>query len=83
MIAVHPTQGLDVGATAGVHDVLEGLRRKGRSVLLISEDLDEVLQLADRIIVLYNGRIVGDIPREGANRAAIGLLMAGSEEDAG
>ncbi|NQX71172.1 ABC transporter ATP-binding protein [Paenibacillus alba] len=83
MIAVHPSQGLDVGATAGVHDVLEDLRRKGRSVLLISEDLDEVLQLADRIIVLYNGRIVGNIPREGANRASIGLLMAGSEEDAG
>lgn len=81
MVAVHPTQGLDVGATAGVHDLLEGLRKKGRSVLLISEDLDEVLQLSDRIIVMYGGRIVGNIPREEANREYIGMLMAGSEEE--
>ncbi|WP_090824957.1 ABC transporter ATP-binding protein [Paenibacillus sp. yr247] len=83
MIAVHPTQGLDVGATAVVHDLLEDLRKKGRSVLLISEDLDEVLHLADRILVMYGGRIVGNIPREEANREYIGMLMAGSEEDAG
>jgi ABC-type uncharacterized transport system ATPase subunit len=83
MVAVHPTQGLDVGATAGVHDLLEDLRKKGRSVLLISEDLDEVLHLADRILVMYDGRIVGNIPREEANREYIGMLMAGSEEDAG
>ncbi|GGA17601.1 ABC transporter [Paenibacillus marchantiophytorum] len=83
MVAVHPTQGLDVGATAGVHALLEDLRRKGRSVLLISEDLDEVLHLADRILVMYGGRIVGDVSREEADREYIGLLMAGSEEDAG
>lgn len=81
MVAVHPTQGLDVGATAGVHDLLEGLRKKGRSVLLISEDLDEVLLLSDRIMVMYGGRIVGNIPREEANREYIGMLMAGSEEE--
>lgn len=81
MVAVHPTQGLDVGATAGVHALLEDLRKKGRSVLLISEDLDEVLQLSDRILVMYGGRIVGDIPREEANRESIGMLMAGSEEE--
>ncbi|MNR63764.1 L-arabinose transporter ATP-binding protein [compost metagenome] len=51
--------------------------------MLISEDLDEVLQLADRILVMYDGRIVGDIPREAASREHIGLLMAGSEEEAG
>ncbi|KRF39877.1 ABC transporter ATP-binding protein [Paenibacillus sp. Soil787] len=83
MVAVHPTQGLDVGATEGVHQLLEELRSKGSSVLLISEDLDEVLQLADRILVMYDGRIVGNIPREEASRAYIGMLMAGSEEDAG
>ncbi|MEC0270971.1 ATP-binding cassette domain-containing protein, partial [Paenibacillus anseongense] len=81
MIAVHPTQGLDVGATAGVHDLLEGLRKKGRSVLLISEDLDELLQLSDRIMVMYGGRIVGNMAREEANREYIGMLMAGSEEE--
>ncbi|NOU84179.1 ATP-binding cassette domain-containing protein [Paenibacillus sp. LMG 31460] len=83
MVAVHPTQGLDVGATQGVHQLLEELRSKGSSVLLISEDLDEVLQLADRILVMYDGRIVGNISREEANREYIGMLMAGSEEDAG
>lgn len=83
MVAVHPTQGLDVGATEGVHQLLEELRSKGSSVLLISEDLDEVLQLADRILVMYDGRIVGNIPREEASREYIGMLMAGSEEDAG
>ncbi|NOU99582.1 ABC transporter ATP-binding protein [Paenibacillus planticolens] len=84
MVAVHPTQGLDVGATAGVHTLLEDLRKKGRSVLLISEDLDEVMQLSDRILVMYGGRIVGDIPREEATREYLGMLMAGSEkEDAG
>ncbi|NOU73914.1 ATP-binding cassette domain-containing protein [Paenibacillus sp. LMG 31458] len=83
MVAVHPTQGLDVGATEGVHQLLEELRSKGSSVLLISEDLDEVLQLADRILVMYDGRIVGNIPRKEASREYIGMLMAGSEEDAG
>jgi ABC-type uncharacterized transport system ATPase subunit len=83
MIAVHPTQGLDVGASEGVYQLLEDLRSKGRSVLLISEDLDEVLQLADRILVMYDGRIVGNLPREAASREHIGMLMAGSEEDAG
>lgn len=83
MVAMHPTQGLDVGATQGVHQLLEELRSKGSSVLLISEDLDEVLQLADRILVMYDGRIVGNIPREEASREYIGMLMAGSEEDTG
>ena len=72
MVAVHPTQGLDVGATEGVYHLLEELRSKGSSVLLISEDLDEVLQLADRILVMYDGRIVGNIPREDASREYIG-----------
>jgi ABC-type uncharacterized transport system ATPase subunit len=83
MIAVHPTQGLDVGASEGVYQLLEDLRSKGRGVLLISEDLDEVLQLADRILVMYDGRIVGNILRAAASREHIGMLMAGSEEDAG
>ncbi|RTE10572.1 ABC transporter ATP-binding protein [Paenibacillus whitsoniae] len=83
MIAVHPTQGLDVGATEGVHRLLEGLRSKGRAVLLVSEDLDEILALADRVLVMYDGRIVGNLPRSEASREDIGLLMAGSREDAG
>lgn len=77
MIAVHPTQGLDVGATKAVHHMLVSLRQKGRGILLISEDLDEVMQLSDRILVLYNGKISGIVTRENAKKDAIGRLMAG------
>ncbi|WP_438494937.1 ABC transporter ATP-binding protein [Paenibacillus sp. IHBB 3054] len=77
MVAVHPTQGLDVGATAGVHELLMELRGSGSGVLLISEDLDELLQLSDRILVIYNGSIIGESDHETADRERIGLLMAG------
>ncbi|MCE3199413.1 ABC transporter ATP-binding protein [Paenibacillus sonchi] len=77
MVAVHPTQGLDVGATAGVHELLMELRSRGSGVLLISEDLDELLQLSDRILVIYNGSIIGESDHEHADREHIGLLMAG------
>ncbi|MBB3111259.1 simple sugar transport system ATP-binding protein [Paenibacillus phyllosphaerae] len=84
MVAVHPTQGLDVGATEGVHKLLHELRDKGSSVLLISEDLDEILQLADRILVIYGGRIVGEVSQTQADREQIGMWMAGmqGEEEA-
>jgi len=81
MVAVHPTQGLDVGATDAVHRLLANLRDEGRSVLLISEDLDEVMQLSDRIVVLYNGSIVGEMSREEADRETIGMYMAGIRDE--
>jgi simple sugar transport system ATP-binding protein len=77
MIAMHPTQGLDVGATDGVHQLLYDLRNEGSSVLLISEDLDEVLQLSDRVLVIYNGKIVGEMQREELDKERIGMWMAG------
>ncbi|KGE18909.1 ABC transporter ATP-binding protein [Paenibacillus wynnii] len=77
MVAVHPTQGLDVAAAAGVHDLLMELRGTGSGVLLISEDLDELLQLSDRILVIYNGSIIGEETHDNADRETIGLLMAG------
>ncbi|MNB72555.1 Ribose import ATP-binding protein RbsA [compost metagenome] len=77
MVAVHPTQGLDVGATAGVHDLLMELRGSGGGVLLISEDLDELLQLSDRILVIFGGAIIGETDHEHADREQIGLMMAG------
>ncbi|GMK48263.1 ABC transporter [Paenibacillus glycanilyticus] len=80
MVAVHPTQGLDVGATEGVHRLLTEMRGKGKSILLISEDLDEVMQLSDRILVIYNGRMVGELARGEATREQIGLYMAGVRE---
>lgn len=77
MIAVHPTQGLDVGAAEAVHRMLVELRDAAAGVLLISEDLDEVMRLSDRILVLYGGRIVGEAAGRGANKEAIGRMMAG------
>lgn len=80
MVAVHPTQGLDVGATEGVHRLLIGLRDEGKGVLLISEDLDEVMQLSDRILIIYGGRIAAEMSREEADRETIGMYMAGIQE---
>ncbi|NNM67706.1 MAG: ABC transporter ATP-binding protein, partial [Spirochaetales bacterium] len=77
MVAVHPTQGLDVGATEAVHTLMEELRDEGRSILLISEDLDEILDLSDRVVVLFNGQISGSAARGAADRNQIGLWMAG------
>jgi simple sugar transport system ATP-binding protein len=83
MVAVHPTQGLDVGATDGVHQLLYDLRNDGGAVLLISEDLDEVLQLSDRVLVIFNGKIIGEMNRQEANKERIGMWMAGVIENGG
>jgi len=78
IVAVHPTRGLDVAATEQVQQWLVGASAGGASVLLISEDLDEVLHLSHRISVIYEGRMVGTVHREEAERSTIGLMMAGS-----
>jgi len=80
MIAVHPTQGLDISAAESVHRLLLGLRDAGRGVLLISEDLDEVMRLSDRILVMFGGMIVGEMGRDDADRERIGLYMAGMRD---
>jgi general nucleoside transport system ATP-binding protein len=82
MIAVHPTRGLDIGATEGVHKLLIEQRDAGAAILLISEDLEELLSLSDRLVVMYEGRIVGEMPTEGADLHKISLLMAGVKEEA-
>ena len=82
MIAVHPTRGLDVGATEAVHHLLIQQREAGTAALLISEDLDELLSLSDRLVVMYEGRIVGEMPAEGADIHVIGLMMAGTKVEA-
>jgi general nucleoside transport system ATP-binding protein len=81
MVAVHPTRGLDVGATEAVHKLLIKQRDAGAAILLISEDLDELLSLSDRLAVIYEGRLVGEMPAEGADIHKIGLMMAGSKVD--
>jgi simple sugar transport system ATP-binding protein len=78
LLVVHqPTRGLDVAATEEVHARLLALRDRGVAVLMISEDLDELLTLADRIAVLYEGRVMGVVPAAEARREEIGLMMAG------
>jgi ABC-type uncharacterized transport system ATPase subunit len=82
MIAVHPTRGLDIGATEAVQKLLVEQRDAGTAILLISEDLDELLSLSDRLIVMYEGQIVGEMPAEGADIHTIGLMMAGTKVEA-
>ena len=77
IVAVHPTRGVDVGATEAIHALLRAQRERGAATLLISEDLDELLALADRIAVLFEGRVMGIVPAAGADPERLGLLMAG------
>ena len=77
VLAYNPTRGIDVGAAALVQSRLMQARNDGAAVLLISFELDEILALADRIAVMYRGRIVGQFERTNVDRGAIGRLMAG------
>ncbi|NTU86300.1 MAG: ABC transporter ATP-binding protein [Chloroflexales bacterium] len=79
LIAAQPTRGVDIGATAYIHQLLLDLRRHGCAILLISEDLDEIMALADRIAVIYAGQIAAVLPRAQASAEQLGLLMAGAQ----
>jgi simple sugar transport system ATP-binding protein len=76
-VAASPTRGLDVAAIASVHGYLREAAADGMAILLISEDLDEILALAHRVVVLYEGELVGEVDPHGATVNEIGLLMAG------
>lgn len=78
IIVSQPTRGLDVGATEYIRQKLIEQAKKGAAILLISEDLDEILALSDRIAILYEGRIMDILPSKEAKIEQIGLLMAGS-----
>jgi simple sugar transport system ATP-binding protein len=80
ILAAQPTRGLDIGATEYVRQQLIEQRNAGTAILLISEDLDEILSLSDRIAVIYEGQIMDIVPREEATPAKLGLLMAGVKE---
>ena len=77
VVAASPTRGLDVAATEAVRDLLDRQRQRGAGVLLISEDLDEILSLSDRIAVMYEGRVVSVCGADEARPEELGLLMAG------
>ena len=82
LIASQPTRGVDIGATEYIHERLLQQRASGTATILISEDLDEVLALSDRIAVLYEGRIMGVVDRDATNAEALGLMMAGVAAEA-
>jgi general nucleoside transport system ATP-binding protein len=80
LVAAQPSRGLDVASAEAIRRQLLDARQRGAAILLISEDLDELLELADRVVVLFRGRAAGTFPRGGADRATLGLLMAGGSE---
>jgi ABC-type uncharacterized transport system ATPase subunit len=75
-----PTRGVDIGAIEFIHRRLVALRDAGKALLVVSVELDEILALADRILVMHDGRIVGDVPRASASERELGLMMAGVAE---
>ena len=79
LVAVQPTRGLDVGAIEYIHNQLVAERDKGRAVLLISLELDEVMSLSDRILVMYEGEIVGELDPKTTTVQELGLYMAGAK----
>ena len=81
-IVAQPTRGLDIAAARAVHDRLLHLREDGTGIILISEDLDEILQLSDRVVVLFEGTVRGVWSRDQADRSALGAAMGGHLLDA-
>jgi simple sugar transport system ATP-binding protein len=77
LIAANPCFGLDFAAVAQIHAEIVEARNRGAAVLLVSEDLDELLELADRIVVMFNGRLVYESPASDADLVQIGRHMAG------
>ncbi|MDI3316217.1 MAG: ABC transporter ATP-binding protein [Bacillota bacterium] len=79
LIAYQPTRGLDVGAIEFVHQQILRLRGEGKAILLVSLELDEVLQLSDTVAVMYRGRLAAVLPSEEADRETVGLYMTGGK----
>src|SRR5262249_17430109 len=81
LVVAQPTRGLDVGAIETVHAYLREAAQEGMAILLLSEDLDEIRALADRILVVYEGEVVGELDGATADVEEIGYLMAGGHQD--
>ena len=80
IIAAHPTRGLDIHAAEFVHTRLIHARNRGKAVLLVSSELDELLHLSDRIAVMYDGKIVGIVKPTETDKQELGALMLGLHE---
>jgi simple sugar transport system ATP-binding protein len=81
LLVGQPTRGVDIGAIEFIHRRLVALRDAGRAILLVSVELDEILALADRILVMHDGRLVGEVPGAAATERVIGLMMAGERPE--
>ena len=81
LVAIQPTRGLDVGAIENIHNEIVKKRDEGAAVLLISLELDEVMNLSDRIVVMYEGEIVGRLDPATTTVQELGLYMAGAKRD--
>ena len=80
LVASQPTRGVDIGAIESIRSILEDVKEKGLGVLLISADLEELLSLSDRIVVMYEGKISGRMDASEANEDNLGLLMMGGHD---
>ncbi len=80
LLVGQPTRGVDIGAIEFIHKRLIAMRDQGKAVLLVSVELDEILSLADRILVMFDGTITGELAAGEADERRIGLLMAGVTE---
>ncbi len=83
LLAVQPTRGLDVGAIEYIHNQLVKQRDAGAAILLVSLELDEVMNLSDRILVMFEGGIVADLDPENITVQELGLYMAGAKKEGG
>ena len=81
MLIGQPTRGVDIGAIEAIHRRLIAMRDEGCAILLVSFELDEIMSLADRIIVMNAGQIVGEVPAATTNERELGLMMAGVSSD--
>ena len=81
LIAVQPTRGLDVGAIEYIHHQIVAQRDAGKAVLLVSLELDEVMDVSDRILVMYEGEIVGELDPKTTTVEEMGLYMAGAKRE--
>lgn len=80
LVASQPTRGVDIGAIESIRTILQDVKKKGLGVLLVSADLEEIMSLSDRIVVMYEGRITGRMMAEEADEEKLGLLMMGGHD---
>ena len=81
LLVGQPTRGVDIGAIEFIHRKLVAMRDAGKAILLVSVELDEIMSLSDRILVMFGGRVVGEVTQAEADERTLGLLMAGGRPE--